>query len=713
MSLERAAAEDTSDARSPWLANLGPAVVVTLISIPLSMGIAIASGAPAASGLVTAIVGGLVIGALSGSPLQISGPSAGLAVMVLELINQHGIAALAVVVPLMGLIQASAGLLKLGQIFRAVSPAVINGMLAGIGVLIFAAQFHVMVDGAPKGSGLENLLSIPEAVMTGIFPLSGSVHNQAAAIGLLTLAVLAVMAWLPKGSKLSKIPPALAAVIIATIAAMAFGLSIRRVDMPASFMAALSPPTGDHLGMLRNPALIISAVALAFVASAETLLCSSAVDGMHNGERTDYNRELFAQGVGNVVCGLAGALPTTGVITRSTANVEAGASGRQSPIMVGACLLAFMVAFPTLLEVIPRACLAAILVFIGFKLVKKRPYAELRRYGWSEMLIYVATIAVIVSVNLLTGIVVGFALALVKLLVSIGRGFHRLDIRVVHDSSHGQVHVHLKGAASFIRLPKLAATLEALPPDDEIHLHVEDLDYIDHACLDLVTKWERQRIQAGLPVRVEWDYLHHKYHAKNPLDKTPDEHSETPEHPHHLLDFIQPELVFFDEPYESRMHAVETLGLHVIRHYDMETDGDALLDSAVRREEKSSTCVGGGLMIPHGYMQGHHELLGGIAISSTGWDFGAPDGEPVRCIVFLATPQDSAAHHLAVLAAFARLFARKPELRDEFLSAKTPQEIVDLLLSPRAAEINYAFDRLSTSKAQLRISGRHNAVRDS
>jgi len=301
---------------------------------------------------------------------------------------------------------------------------VINGMLAGIGLLLFAAQFHVMVDDDPKGSGLDNLLGIPGAIRRGLTPaLDDSVHLYAAEIGVLTLAVLAAMTFV-KSPKLKLVPPPLVAVVVGTVATLAFGFAIQRVEMPASALEAIAPPNLSDLAMLTNPALLFSALALTFVASAETLLCSSAVDGMHDGPRTNYDRELLAQGLGNVVCGALGALPTTGVITRSGANVQAGATGRQSAILVGVGLLVFMVALPSLLEAIPTSCLAAVLVFVGYRLVRQRPYRELLRYGWSELLVYFVTVALILSFSLLTGILVGIGLAMIKLLISRGKGFH-------------------------------------------------------------------------------------------------------------------------------------------------------------------------------------------------------------------------------------------------------------------------------------------------
>lgn len=372
--------------------------------------------------------------------------------------------------------------------------------------------------------------------------------------------------------------------------------------------------------------------------------------------------------------------------------------------MVGVWLLAFVAAFPTVLEVLPRASLAAILVFVGYKLVRHRPYAELRRYGISELVIYVISIAIIVGVNLLTGILVGIGLALAKLLYSIGRGFHRLDVRIEHDSELEQTHVFLERTASFIRLPKLAATLEKLSQEHEVHLHVEKLQYIDHACLDIITKWERQRIQARLPVRVEWDYLHHKYHAKNPLDATPEEHAEAPDQEHRLLDFVQADLVFINDDFKAKKQAIEELGRRLVRYYGLEVDGDALIDSVLARENESSTCLGEGLMIPHGILESRHALLGVLAISHRGWDFETPDGKPVRCIALLATPQESAAQHLAVLAAFARLFSRKPELRDSLLQLGDADAVVGLLRSDEAAEVNYSFERLTSTKVDsLRV----------
>lgn len=477
-------------------------VVVFLVALPLCMGIAIASGAPPAAGLITGIVGGLVVGLFAGSPLQVSGPAAGLAVIVYELIQRHGFATFGVVLLAAGLMQLLAGVFRLGQWFRAVSPAVIHGMLAGIGVLIFASQFHVMVDDAPRGSGLKNIAALPEAVWKGIMPVDGSSHHKAAAIGLLTIGM--IVGWktlAPK--KLQVIPATLLAVVVGTISAAALGWAIKLVNVPDSILSAVTFPTVDALKGLSDMHLWAAAAGVAFVASAETLLCATAVDKMHNGPRTNYDRELAAQGVGNMVCGALGALPMTGVIVRSAANVEAGAKTRLSAILHGAWLLLFVAALPMILRMIPTASLAALLVFTGYKLVNLKVLKDLKQYGKGEVAIYAVTLVTIVATDLLTGVLVGIGLSAVKLLYT----FSHLEIETQSDPGGHVTTLHLRGAATFFRLPKLAATLDKVPASTELHVHFEDLKYIDHACLDLLMNWERQHETTGGRLMIDWDRL--------------------------------------------------------------------------------------------------------------------------------------------------------------------------------------------------------------
>ena len=504
------------DFRTILQSDLLASVVVFLVALPLCMGIAIASGAPPAAGLVTGIVGGLVVGFIAGAPLQVSGPAAGLSVIVWELIQTHGYGALGWIVLVAGGVQIIAGLIGFGRWFRAVSPAVIHGMLAGIGILIFASQFHVMVDDAPRGSGLANLLAIPEAIIKGYTPTEDSVHFHAAMIGLFTLAILVSWKFVVPG-KLKSVPPPLAAVVGATLVASYLDLELLRVNVPESMLDAIAVPPVESLTAL-GWGVLGSGFALAFIASAETLLCASAVDKMHTGPRAKFDRELAAQGVGNMICGALGALPMTGVIVRSSANVEAGGKTRASAILHGGWLLLFCVGMPFILREIPTSVLAAVLVFTGYKLVNIVALQGIAKLGRQEVGIYAATVIGIVAVDLLTGVVAGIALSLARILYDMAN----LDVKIeaAPDGSHHDMW--LSGSATVVSLPKLAGTLEELPNDMKLHVHLHGLDYIDHACLDLLVNWQKQHEAMGGELMMDWEGLQARFGNRELSPKSSD-----------------------------------------------------------------------------------------------------------------------------------------------------------------------------------------------
>jgi MFS superfamily sulfate permease-like transporter len=248
---------------------------------------------------------------------------------------------------------------------------------------------------------------------------------------------------------------------------------------------------------------LAEALGLAFIASVETLLSASAVDQLHTGPRTRYNRELLAQGVGNMICGFLGSLPMTGVIVRSSANVEAGAKTRASAIFHGVWLLIFVSFLPSLLRFIPTASLGAVLVYTGYKLMNFGVIPELKKHGRGEVVIFFATMGTIVFVNLLTGVVFGLALALAKLLYTT----QNLESFFAHDSATGKLTLHLQGIATFVSLPRLASTLEAAPPYAEICVDMTSLRHIDHACLNLLQSWQLQHEANHGRVSVDWDKL--------------------------------------------------------------------------------------------------------------------------------------------------------------------------------------------------------------
>jgi MFS superfamily sulfate permease-like transporter len=411
-----------------------------------------------------------------------------------------------------GLIQILAGLLKFGQWFRALSPAVIQGMLAGIGVLIIGSQTHVLVDDGPKGSGLNNLLSIPSAIWKGLVPIEGNTHHLAAYIGMLT--ILIMVAWKFAPQRLKIVPAPLLAVVVATGVAAFFSLPIYYVSVSGNFLSDIAGPSLKTWSSSWNLSILVGGVAIALIASAETLLCATAVDQMHQGPRTNYDRELFAQGVGNTLCGLLGSIPMTGVIVRSSANIEAGGRTRGSAIFHGIWLLAAVSLLPWLLNLIPTTSLAAILVFTGFKLVSPKAIRLLRQYGKSEVAIYAATVIAIVTTDLLKGVLFGLALSLGKLIYT----FSHLEVKMISNQPiNGQMTMELRGAATFVRLPKLAAALESVPGSMHLHIVLDKLDYIDHACINLLSNWEKQHEAGGGQIIMEWDKLHRKYFDRGAL----------------------------------------------------------------------------------------------------------------------------------------------------------------------------------------------------
>lgn len=486
--------------------DAGASVVVFLVALPLCMGVAIASGVPPAAGLITSIVGGLLVGFIGGAPLQVSGPAAGLTVLVWQLVQEYGVGALGVVVLFGGVLQLLAGIFRLGQWFRAISPSVIHGMLAGIGVLILASQFHIMVDDAPRSTGLANLLAIPEAIYKAVFPFDGSVHHQAAAVGLVTIAVLVV--WTKfRPASMKMLPAPLLGVLAGALTAGLFGFPVAYVEVPASLVESFNWVKPTDVSYLSNTGLLVDAFALAFIASAETLLATSAIDLMHRGPRANYDRELAAQGIGNILCGLVGALPMTGVIVRSSANVNSGARTNLSTMLHGAWILALIVVFPGVLRLIPTAALAAVLVYTGYKLVNPHEIRQLAKFGRSEVLIYAATLTGIVSFDLLKGVIMGFTLALAKLLYT----FTHMVVRAEQSDGGRRVDLYIEGSATFIALPKLAKALDSVPGATELHVHFEKLSYIDHACLELIHNWRQQHEETGNSVVMEWEELADRY----------------------------------------------------------------------------------------------------------------------------------------------------------------------------------------------------------
>ncbi|MFE0883670.1 SulP family inorganic anion transporter [Streptomyces rochei] len=467
-------------------------LVVFLVALPLCVGVAVASGVPAELGLVTGIVGGLVTGLLPGSSLQVSGPAAGLTVLVFGAVDSYGLAALGVIVLATGLIQLAMGALKLGRWFRAISLSVVEGMLAGIGLVLIAGQLYSAAGLEAPSSGVDKLIGLPGAAADA---LGSTEALTSLALGAGTVAVMVLWKRLPRGAQ--TVPGALAAVGLATAVTAAFGLSVATVEV-SGLLDVIQPPGADAFGELANVGLLGTIVAFTLIASAESLFSAAAVDRLHKGPRTEYNKELMAQGAGNTVCGVLGALPMTAVIVRSSANVSAGARTKASRVMHGVWLLLFAALLPSVLALIPLPALAGILVHAGWKLIPFRSIVPLWRDHRGEALILVVTAVSIVAVNMFEGVLIGLALSVVK---TAWEASH-LKLEIV-DKGAGPVQAHLTGNATFLRLPKILESLEALPQDRPVELDLSGLHHLDHACRTALENWAERHSSAGTdPVKV-------------------------------------------------------------------------------------------------------------------------------------------------------------------------------------------------------------------
>jgi MFS superfamily sulfate permease-like transporter len=369
-------------------------------------------------------------------------------------------------------------------------------MLAGIGVLIFIGQFHVLFDDLPKPSGVENLLAIPMSMLR----LFTEAHSTVSAFAAGLITIVAMLAWERfRPASLRLIPGALVGVTLATLAAFFLQLELTRVNVPESIFGTLTWTTmADFTGLL-TPGFIATALAVAFIASAETLISAAAVDRMHDGVRADYNKELRAQGIGNFLCGAVGALPMTGVIVRSSANIQAGAMTRASAMFHGVWILAFVLGLPWLLREIPMASLAGVLVVTGWRLVSLEHVRHLyHHYGVMPALIWGSTLFMVVTTDLLTGVLTGLALSLVELLPHVRN--LKLDVHV--DRNDGHIELKFQGRATFLSLPGLTRILDSLPGGGRIRLNVAGLAQVDHTCAEVLVDWIQRRRKAGTQLEL-------------------------------------------------------------------------------------------------------------------------------------------------------------------------------------------------------------------
>lgn len=462
--------------------DIPSSLVVFLVALPLCLGIALASGAPLFSGLIAGIVGGLIVAPLSGSPLGVSGPAAGLAVIVLVAIEELGsfpVFLAAVVVA--GIFQIVLSILKAGVIGYYFPSSVIKGMLSGIGIIIFLKQIPHAIgyDADPEG----DFAFIQQDGHNTISELSwmlDSINPAAVIIAALGLIILIVweQKWMKKLSFTKIIQGPLVTVILGIILAMTFnqmegwqlsGDHMVAIPVTEGFMGFVGQFSLPELSAFTNPAIYTIGITMGVVASLETLLCVEATDKLDPFKRvTPTNKELFAQGVGNVVSGFIGGLPITQVIVRSSANIQSGGRTKTSAFLHGSMLLLSAFSIPKLLNMIPLSALAAILLVIGYKLAKPSMYRDMWKLGRSEFIPFVVTVTGIVFTDLLSGIALGLAVAIFFILWDNFKLPYKFDIE--NYKSGAPIRIEFSESVSFLNKASIQHTLNTIPDNSQVIL---------------------------------------------------------------------------------------------------------------------------------------------------------------------------------------------------------------------------------------------------
>ena len=478
--------------------DIPASIVVVLVALPLCLGIALASGAPLFSGIIAGVVGGIIVGFISGSQLSVSGPAAGLTVIVAAgIIKLQAYEAFLLAVIIAGIIQIILGIIKAGIIGDYIPNSVIKGMLAAIGLILILKQFPHLVGYDQNFEGDESFKQVDSNnTFSGILTALQNISPSTTLIGFIGIIILIL--WETKfiqRKKWLKLVPGPLVVVTAGVLINQYlsgnhplyALSEKQlVSLPIASSAKqfLSFFMLPDIKFLTNPDVWITAVTLALVASLETLLGIEAVDKLDPFKRvTPANRELMAQGAGNIVSGLIGGLPITSVVIRSSANVNSGAKTKTSAILHGTLLLVCVAFIPKILNFIPLSALAAILIFTGYKLVKVQLFKMFYKKGWDQFIPFVVTIVAILTTDLLIGIVIG---VLVGLFFMVRSNF-KSAVMVVND--HNKYLVRLRKDVSFLNKPIIKNKLEEIPEDSYLIIDATRADFIDKDIIEEINNF--------------------------------------------------------------------------------------------------------------------------------------------------------------------------------------------------------------------------------
>lgn len=489
--------------------DLPSSIVVFLVALPLCLGIALASGAPLFAGLIAGIIGGIVVATCSGSQLSVSGPAAGLTVIVLGAITSLGsyqIFLLAVV--LAGVFQMILGLIKAGTIGNYFPSSVIEGMLAAIGLILILKQLPHALGVDSDFSGDEGFFQQDHENTFSAITAAIS-HFSLAAVVISVVSIAVLLLW-PKFKKVSSIPAPLIVVIIGVVGSFIFAGTnhqlrpdqIVKIPVVSGFSEFLGLFTMPDFSALGNKDVYIVALTIAVVASLETLLSIEAVDKIDPIKRVSpTNRELIAQGIGNIASGMLGGLPMTSVIVRSSANVNSGGRTKMAAIFHGTWLLLSLLFIPQVINMIPLSCLAAILLVTGYKLTRISLFKHMYHKGWDQFVPFVVTVLAVLFTDLLKGVAIGMLVSIFYLLRTNMR--NPFFYRITNEGDKKNIRIKLAEEVSFLNKAAIQVVLTNIPKETNVIIDGSNARFIDPDVLETIYNYKHNAYTKGIIVTLE------------------------------------------------------------------------------------------------------------------------------------------------------------------------------------------------------------------
>ncbi len=495
--------------------DLPASIVVFFVALPLCLGIALASGAPLFSGLIAGIIGGIVVGAISGSKIGVSGPAAGLAAIVLTAIGTlGGYENFLVAVVLGGVIQILFGILKAGIIGYYFPSSVIKGMLTGIGIIIILKQIPNFFGYDEESAWDLEFFEIDGGnTFSELFAIIGNVTPGAALIGFISLVLL--IFWDKVLTKKSKIFNIIQGPFVVVMLGIVFhiltqdnsylninGKHLVKVPVPEDFSSFIGQFSFPNFAAITNMEVWVVAFTIALVASLETLLCVEASDKIDPDKNvTPTNRELLAQGTGNLISGLIGGLPITQVIVRSSANIQSGGKTKLATILHGFLLLISVLIIPRLLNMIPLAVLASILLIVGYKLAKPSLFKQMYKQGWKQWVPFIVTVVGIVFTDLLTGIGLGLGVGIVVILIKSYQNSHFLHIEDKSNGKH-KIKMTLAEEVTFFNKGAILNELDSLPRDTYLELDVRKTRFLDNDIIEILDDFAFKAKERNIDIKL-------------------------------------------------------------------------------------------------------------------------------------------------------------------------------------------------------------------